>query len=299
MGLDIHSAQFLLNQKRRGVLFGRVLTLGRQAVYMPASRYLSHLNELGIDHRQPEYADDFFRGLGAASLDFMDASNYEGANVVHDLNQPIEAHLAESYDCVFDGGALEHVFNFPTALKNCMQMVKPGGHLIIITTWNNYAGHGFYQFSPELFYSALSIENGYVVEQMLVVQRNRWYSVANPREVGSRIELINSEPTLLFLTAKRVANKPIFAAWPQQSDYSAIWSPSKSPQNQPPSGAGLKGSLLKKSAALQALQKHWRARKHRKFSSVSNRQNFQPVELGDFSTSVPKRQFSLGAPTGK
>jgi hypothetical protein len=256
---------------------------------MPLSLYQSHLKALGVKQGQPDYADDFFRGLGATSIDFMDASNYEGANVVHDLNQPILKHLAEAYDCVFDGGALEHVFNFPTALKNCMEMVRPGGHLIIITTWNNYAGHGFYQFSPELFYSALSVENGYTVEQMLVVQRNRWYAVANPSSIGSRVELINREPTLLFLSAKRTGSQPIFSSWPQQSDYSALWSPGKAPRIPPPSSPGMKVALLKKSAALQSLQKRWQARKHRKFCSVSNRQSFRPVDAEDFSTPVPKR----------
>lgn len=289
MGLDIHSAQFLWNQKRRGVYFGRVLTLGRQAVYMPLSLYQSQLRALGVDRRQPDYADDFFRGLGATAMDFMDASNYEGANILHDLNQPISKQFAEAYDCVFDGGALEHVFNFPAALKNCMELVRPGGHLIIITTWNNYAGHGFYQFSPELFYSALSVENGYTVEQMLIVQRNRWYAVANPRKVGSRIELVNNEPTLLFVTASRIESKPIFATWPQQSDYSAMWSPGQVQPIQPPSSPGLKVALLNKFAVLQRLQNCWRARKRRKLCSVANRQNFQPVELDDVSTTVTKR----------
>ena len=219
----------------------------------------------------------------------MDASNYEGANVIHDLNQPIASPLMESYDCVFDGGTLEHVFNFPIALKNCMELVRPGGHLIIITPWNNYAGHGFYQFSPELFYSALSAANGYAVEQMLIVKQNQWYAVANPREVGARIELINSEPTLLFLIAERVAGKPIFATWPQQSDYSAMWSPGQSSPQPASSSPSLKDALLKKSGALQVLQQHWQARKSRKLCSVANRQSFRPVTLADFSAVEPKR----------
>ena len=281
MGLDLHSAQFLLHQKRRGVRFGRVLTLGRQGIYMPGRLYQGYLKTLGVSQEQPDYADDFFRGLGATSIDFMDASNYEGANVVHDLNQPIPSKFAEAYDCVFDGGALEHVFNFPTALKNCMAMVRPGGHLILITTWNNYAGHGFYQFSPELFYSALSVENGYAVEEMLIVQRNRWYAVANPGEVGGRIELINAEPTLLFLTARRLESKPVFSTWPQQSDYSARWAAGNASPTQPSATRGFKETWLKKSAALRSLQRRWQARKHRKSCSVSNRKNFQPVDLAD------------------
>ena len=133
MGLDFYSAQFLLNLKQRGLRFGRVLTLGRQGVYMPPEVYQSLLKRLGVDRGQPDFADDFIRGVGATAVDFMDASDYEGATVVQDLNQPIPARLAEAYDCVFDGGTLEHVFNFPVALKNCMEMVKAGGHLIVIT----------------------------------------------------------------------------------------------------------------------------------------------------------------------
>ena len=281
MGLDFHSAQFLLHQKRRGLRFGRVLTLGHQGVYMPARLYQAQLKALGVASGPSDYADDFFRGLGATAIDFIDASDYEGATVVHDLNQPIPAQLAEAYDCVFDGGTLEHVFNFATALKNCMEMVRPGGHLIAITPWNNYAGHGFYQFSPELFYSALSVENGYAVEQMLVVQRGRWFEVANPGEVRGRIELINGEPTLLFLTAKRLARKPIFAAWPQQSDYSARWVAGAATQTAPTAAPGLKEALLQKSAALRALQRRWQARKVRRQSSIVNRKNFRPVDLAE------------------
>lgn len=281
MGLDFHSAQFLVNQKRRGVRFDRVLTLGRQGVYMPAHLYRSQLKTLGVEQRETGFADDFFRGLGAASLDFMDASNYEGANVVQDLNQPIPPELAATYDCVFDGGSLEHIFNFPTALRNCMELVKPGGHLIIITTWNNYAGHGFYQFSPELFYAALSAQNGYAVEQMLIVQRNRWYAVANPSEAGGRIELVNGTPTLLFLAARRLGRQPVFSAWPQQPDYSARWAAGKWPRTSPPAPAGFKEALLKKSTALRSLQLRWQARKERKLRSVSNRKYFQPVDLAD------------------
>lgn len=281
MGLDFHSAQFLRHQKRRGVRFDRLLTLGHQAVYMPASVYLAQLKDMGVAQGQPDFADDFFRGLGATSLDFMDASNYEGANVVQDLNQPLAGPQAETYDCVFDGGSLEHVFNFPIALRSCMELVKPGGHLIIITPWNNYPGHGFYQFSPELFYSALSAENGYAVEEMLIVQRNHWYAVASPAAVRGRIELVNGEPTLLFLAARRVGRPPIFSAWPQQSDYSARWGAGYASQNPPPAPPRLKEALLKRSAPLRALQRRWQARKYRRMASVANRRNFQPVDLAD------------------
>jgi len=62
------------------VSLGRMLTLARQSIYMPSKQNRSHWDALKVPQRHPDYADDFFFGLGATSLDFMDASNYEGAN---------------------------------------------------------------------------------------------------------------------------------------------------------------------------------------------------------------------------
>jgi len=42
------------------------------------------------------------------------------------MSQPIDTIHKNKYDLVFDGGTLEHVFNFPVAIKNCMEMVKVG-----------------------------------------------------------------------------------------------------------------------------------------------------------------------------
>ena len=256
-----------------------MLTLGRQAVYMPAPKYRSLLESLGITPGPSSFADDFFQGLGATSVISLDASAYENATLIHDLNQPIPDAWAGSYDSVFDGGALEHVFNFPTALRNCMELVKVGGHLIIITTWNNYAGHGFYQFSPELFYAALSPNNGYLIDQMLIVQSNQWYAVANPEAVGGRVQLLNSEPTLLFLTARREKSLPVFSTWPQQSDYSAAWICPASGQTAATIASRWKTKLVDITPGGSAIQKLWRDHKLRKACSPANRLAFRPVDL--------------------
>ena len=68
------------------------------------------------------------------------------------MNNPIDTVHHEKYDVVIDGGSLEHIFNFPVAISNCMMSLKKGGSLFMFTTCNNHTGHGFYQFSPELMY---------------------------------------------------------------------------------------------------------------------------------------------------
>src|SRR5207253_612765 len=144
------------------------------------------------------------------------------------------------YDTVLEAGSLEHIFNFPTALKNVMQAVKIGGSLFIQTPADNYFGHGFYQFSPELFYRALSAENGFEVRRMHLLEHfypchffaTQTYEVTDPAKLRRRVTLVNNRPALLLIEARRVAEKPLFATTPQQSDYFALW------QNQPPSQAG-------------------------------------------------------------
>lgn len=279
MGIDIHSAEFLRSEVRRGLRFGRTLTLGHQALYMDRRQYESLSASLGISCRNTEYADDFFRGLSATDIDVMDASNYEGANLVHDLNEPVDPRWRSVYDLVFDGGALEHVFNFPLALKNCLEMVKVGGHFITITPANAHCGHGFYQFSPDLFYSALSPENGFLVERLLFRHRRQWYSVRNPAEIRERIELLTHEPTLFFVSARRCEQKPIFAKWPQQSDYVQAWTPKEAAAHPTGTTPSAKDVLLRVFPYGRKLQASWRTYKHRRRCSPSNRAWFTPVDL--------------------
>ena len=233
MGLDINVAQFMIAAHKRGVRFDRALMLGRSQlnVYPRMMVELLEHNGLPADKfKNPGseciYAEPFFEALGAVKPEAMDNSNYEGAARVHDLNQPIPPEWHEQFDIVYDGGTLEHVFNFPVALRNAMELVKPGGRLFIHNCANNLCGHGFYQFSPELFYRALCPDNGFEVERMVIHRigpYGSWYEVADPNVIRSRVELITFTPMHLLVQAKRVEVKEIFRQMPQQSDYVVKW----------------------------------------------------------------------------
>jgi SAM-dependent methyltransferase len=257
MGISLAGAEFLVRCRQEGVNFGRTLTLGRQQLFVSPFQLERLLKRCGCWpdglRRQafldgltasPYYADPFLRALGAEQVSVLDASAYEGADIVHDLGLPIPSDLQRSFDLVIDGGLLEHVFNFPAALKNAMELVRVGGHLILITPANNYFGHGFYQFSPELFFRALSPENGFTVERMLALEsdlefatllgmtyvselKGRWYEVSDPASLGMRVTLTNKRPVLLFIRARCQASVPVFAQYPQQSDYVASWESSR------------------------------------------------------------------------
>ena len=242
MGLDINAVLFLIDARKRGMDFGEVITLGRQDLNVFPAKMVEVLEAHGFSaaafkgDAKALYAEPCFLSLGAKQVHSLDASDFEGATFVQDLNQPLAPALHERFDLVVDGGTLEHVFNFPLALQSCMEMVKPGGHILFHTCANNWCGHGFYQFSPELFYRALSPENGFEITRMIlhmVGPYGGWYEVTDPNTIRSRVELVTFAPMQLLVMAKRTAVKPIFAAPPQQSDYTPRWQPSK-PGDPPP-----------------------------------------------------------------
>lgn len=222
MGIDISTAKFLRAERDRGVSFARTLTLGRQHLYMTPGE----LKKVCPECIRPDPADscqNLFSSLGARVIDAIDASSYEGANMIHDMNNPLAIPREQRWSCVFDGGSLEHIFNFPQAIKNCLEATAVGGHFISITPWSGWSGHGFYQFCPELFYRILSEENGFQVERMLFRKGKRWYHALDPKLLGHRLELQSHAPRLLYISARRVSEEVVFASNPQQSDYASAW----------------------------------------------------------------------------
>jgi hypothetical protein len=176
--------------------------------------------------RKGEFAEPLLNLLGAKDVCSLDASDYEQATYVWDLNEPCPAHFNQKFSLVIDGGTLEHVFNLPQALKNCMAMVRVGGHFIQVTTANNFMGHGFWQLSPEAIYRVFSKNNGFSVRAVFLreyVAGGAWYQVTDPATCGGRVQLINFRPTYICTIAKRLADDRVFAEWPQQSDYVEKW----------------------------------------------------------------------------
>jgi hypothetical protein len=234
MGIDTPSIQLLCCAKSIGVDFSETMMVGRQTVYAPPNVTASILDAIGIPREktsailQGQFAEPLFALLGARQVSSVDASDYERATEIHDFNQPLPASLTNRFSVVHDGGTIEHVFNIPQAFKNCMEMVRVGGHFIQVNEANNYMGHGFWQSCPELIYRIFSRENGFQIKAVLLHELNRgifgtWYKVDDPAVHHCRVELINHTPTYICTIAQRVADERIFARFPQQSDYVETW----------------------------------------------------------------------------
>ena len=233
MGLDNSAVTFFLGSKSAGVDFDRTVMLGRQNFFPSATHFHRTMEKFAPSARLDEiltarggYAEPFFELLGATEIASIDASSYEGASLIHDLNDPIPGDWKGRFTAVVDGGSLEHVFDFPRALRNATELLAVGGHFLSIAPANNFMGHGFYQFSPELYFRVFVPANGFRLRVMLIQScssRSRWYRVLDPESVRGRVELQNALPTLIYVLAQKVDEKPFLTLRPQQSDYSAVW----------------------------------------------------------------------------
>ena len=228
MGLDAIGIRFLLYARQRGVDFSRTAMMGRQEMTLSLDELENSLRSFGYRGATLEghrYAEHFLcTVLGAEKVVSFDANGFEGATHIHDFNLPVDEGLNEQFNAVIDGGTLEHVFNFPQAISNCMKMVKPGGHFLGIMPTNNYSGHGFYQFSPELIFRVFSPDNGFTCEvKRAIVGMSEWLQVRDPQASGHREPMESTSQTLLLVMAKKLTTVPLFSRPVQQSDYAFLW----------------------------------------------------------------------------
>jgi hypothetical protein len=240
MALTDQEVRFLLAARTSGVSLERFCMIGRQSLRLDPGPLRRLLHEAGIVLSREEiaalyvqaqgFSEPLLRLLGASEIDSVDASIYEQATIIHDMNEPIPDHLKNCYTAVLDGGSLEHVFNFPRAIANCMEMVAVGGHFLAVTPGNNLMGHGFYQFSPELFFRVFTPGNGFVIQRVIAFEAlpgAAWYEVMDPARAGGRVKLTNHRPTYLLVQAQKTAHVPVLFITPKQSDYSAKWNGSQ------------------------------------------------------------------------
>lgn len=223
MGIDAHALNLLryANRKRGGL--GSTITIGRMAVHLGPRAHKRWTNAAPTS--APTYGDGILREhFGATSVDSIDNSDYEGATIVADLNQPMPPDNSTGYDSVLDFGCMEHIFDVRQAMSNMTSLCRVGGTILHILPANGYCGHGFYQFSPELFFSYYTPQNGFAGTEVFLadlLDTNHWYKVTPPSN-GRRVNIRSGREICVIVYTERVAQCP--AGTIQQSDYVHEWS---------------------------------------------------------------------------
>lgn len=216
MGVNLHSLNFLLlNSKRRE--FGKTLTLGKLKIYVDEFNIKKILNDK--NYKKQKYIDEvLINYFGSTQVDVLDINDYEGANIIHDLNIKIPEKLEDKYDTILDFGTLEHIFDVKTAIENISLMSKKNGMILHVSPTNNFCGHGFYQFSPEFFNTVYSLNKSYKNTEIFLsntYDSKNWYKL---KEFNNKRINVQSDQETYVLCKTIIVNKNISNQL-QQSDY--------------------------------------------------------------------------------
>ncbi len=170
-----------LKKKYPKLFLNQTLTISQQAVYANEKEFLNILKKNQIEIKKisskfdkknkiPDWFNTkyenninsqyLFTMLGSKSVLASDASKYENPDLIINLNKKLSRNLHNKFENIVDIGTLEHIFDTKTTLENYVKMLKKGGYLLIAVPSSNMIDHGFYCFSPTLFFDYFSL-NGF------------------------------------------------------------------------------------------------------------------------------------------
>jgi hypothetical protein len=244
LGLSLPLLRQILKYYRLEGTPKRVLTLGRQGIAVTPQEALQLIEESGLPLQaersslelveEPSlgklagYVSDrsFFRMLGI-EVHSMDHSSFEKPDLIHDLNNPIPTEWYGRYDQILDGGTLEHVFDIRQSLKNIFELLAVGGEIVHMVPCNNYVNHGFYQFSPTLFFDFYQ-ENQFENIQGFLLKHVYDFDPRSPMlayELNFRnlTEIRSWNMMLLFVKARK-SDRSTGHLVPQQAKWAQIYS---------------------------------------------------------------------------
>lgn len=220
MGVTFFEFKFL-ELIKKDINFGKVLTIGRQEIILSnQEKKLFKIDNSQL--RDQKYIDKILlKQFNSLSVDSVDFSDFEEATIIADLNKPMEKK--NSFDTVIDFGTSEHVFNIAQCLQNIADLCKKDGIILHSLPANNNCGHGFWQFSPELFFSLYTKENGFSDTEIFLFNSINKYNLwkIKKQPIGNRLELSSDIPLFLLVKTKKI--KEITYQNVNQSDYQFLW----------------------------------------------------------------------------
>ena len=181
---------FLASEREKPILSQTNFLLGgRQTVFLEknqieliASKYRENIFNLDKKFSEHQLSIDkdtlrtkngipdstFFSVLFGNNPHSIDATNYEKANLIFDLNifpqqekilgREFKRKYTRDYDYVYDGGCLDNVWNPSNALMNLVSMIKPDGRIINWAAGSNWPGN-MCAISPEWLLGFYTINN--------------------------------------------------------------------------------------------------------------------------------------------
>jgi len=212
MGMTVYDALVIQEVAKRLPQKRNVLTLGVPTLNFQSQEVLATMPEAG--RYAFHTAADFFKLLGFAEVDALDISNYEGANVMGDLSDPLLAQkIGKKYDLIYDSGTVEHVFDIVQAFRTVHALVSVDGAVIHATPANGFVDHGFWQVSPDLLRTLYGSSGYSLLTSAFFVFGPRPYSLPAHENVyrkrGREFVMRNLPETIAVFSAQKRQDVPM------------------------------------------------------------------------------------------
>jgi len=208
------------------------LSLARQQIHIHHQTMHNVFQKYNINmplHEYGKYFEGLFRDMGYKVTDSIDASAYEDATIIHNLNLPLLPPLLETkYDYILDGGTIEHIFNCPQVCENIINMMNVGGIYCSVTVNNNFSGHGIYQFSPEFFLTAFTPKYGMEVLELYLAEvntdREQWIDVKSFNGWRNNTQINTQNSVYIIAIIRKISNdrESLLLNPPNQYSYESI-----------------------------------------------------------------------------
>jgi SAM-dependent methyltransferase len=172
-------ARAILQEHLYRPLGGAGMLIGRQTMPYSVDRAVQFLREEGVALRNGidtasgalidtstrhgaghNYISDvaFFSLFSDMSIRTLDVTDYEGAEIVHDMHDPIPDTLAERFDFIWNGSCLDNMADPATAMQNTFRMLKAGGRVFMMEIGTPH--HNAYtMYSPAFFFDYFAIND--------------------------------------------------------------------------------------------------------------------------------------------
>ena len=132
-----------------------------------------------------------FESFSKIKMSALDVTDYEGADIIHNMNDELPSHLIGKFDFIYNGSCLDNLFNPAEFLINCSKMLKPGGRIINIEHGSSWQG-AYLMYSPDWFLDFFAI-NDYKDALVFVCEFNGFRS---PHHMQAPWHLWNWNPLI-------------------------------------------------------------------------------------------------------
>ncbi len=167
MGLPRQVAEIILQEHLYKPIQGEILLCGRQTVQVSPNGAKKLLTKYGVPIREgvepevdkvtraapgdPKILDrSFFELFTDARFNAVDLTDYEQANIIHDMCTPIGEDLVGRFSFIYNGSCMDNVSSPAQFLVNTSRMLEPNG-VVCHLEHGSPASCAYIMYSPDIF----------------------------------------------------------------------------------------------------------------------------------------------------